>query len=326
MTEPISRRDFLEGSALALGAATGPGLAMGADDPPPYSGEIVDTHVHLWDLQALRLPWVAAATGRAKDVLAHDHLVADYLREAEGLRIARAVYMEVDVLEADQIKEAESIAGLCGSGKSPLVAAVVSGRPASDGFAAHLDRIKAFPSIKGVRQVLHTGATGPRDFLESAFVRGVRLLGERSLSFDLCLRNDQLEDGARLVELCPGTRFILDHCGNPHAGSLDLDGWRGGLARVARAGGGRVVCKVSGLYGNVTAADWPAEKLAPIVRTVLDLFGPDRVMFASDWPVVDLGSSLRGWVEALRRMVRLDPPGDQARLFRDNALRFYSIG
>ncbi len=324
MTDSISRRDFLEGSALALGAA-GPALASAADDPPLYSGEIVDTHLHLWDLRALRLPWVAAATGRAKDVLGGDHLLSHYAREAEGLRITRAVYMEVDVLEADQLKEAETISALCAKGGSPLVAAVVSGRPASDRFGDYLDRLKGNRFIKGVRQVLHTGATHPRYFLEDDFIRGVRLLGERDLSFDLCLRNDQLDDGAKLVELCPRTRFILDHCGNPHAGPNDLEAWRKGLAKVAGAGDGKVMCKVSGLYANVRLDEWPAERLAPIVRSVLDLFGPDRVMFASDWPVVDLGASLRGWVEALKRIVRPDRAEHQARLFRDNALRFYDL-
>ena len=320
----MTRRNFLEGSALALGAA--PGLTLGAaDDPPPYGGEIVDTHLHLWDLQAIRLPWVAAATGRAKEVLGGDHLLSDYARESEGLRITRAVYMEVDVAESDQAKEADLVSGLCEAGKSPLVAAVISGRPASKEFPAYLDRIRGNKWIKGLRQVLHTGTTPPRYFLEEDFVRGVRLLGDRGLSFDLCLRNDQLEDGARLVELCPGTRFILDHCGNPHAGALDLEGWRKGLVKVAEAGGQRAMCKVSGLYGNVQAADWPAERLAAIVRTVLDLFGPDRVMFASDWPVVDLGSSLRGWVETLKAIVRGDRADHQARLFRDNALKFYHV-
>ena len=323
MNDPITRRDFLEGTALALGAAA-PALAS-ADEPPLYSGEIVDPHLHLWDLKALRLPWVAAATGRAKDVLGSDHLLSDYARESEGLRIARAVYMEVDVLEADQVKEAETITALCARGGSPLVAAVVSGRPASPDFGAYLDGYKNNRYIKGLRQVLQTEATPPKYFLGDDFVRGVRLLGERDLSFDLCLRNDQLEDGAKLVDLCPKTRFILDHCGNPHAGSNDLDAWRKGLAKVAEAGEGRVMCKVSGLYANVKLDEWPPERLAPIVRTVLDLFGPDRVMFASDWPVVDLGASLRGWVDALKQVVRRDRPEHQARLFRDNALRFYHL-
>ena len=299
--------------------------ALGAEPPPLYDGEIVDTHLHLWDLNVIRPPWIEAATGRAREVLARDYRLADFAEAARGLKVTRAVYMEVDVAESDEVKEAEYVSRLCAEGRSPLVAAVISGRPASDGFGDYLDRFRGNPYIKGLRQVLHTGATPPDYCLEPAFVRGVRMLGDRGLSFDLCLRNDQLEAGAGLIERCPGTRFVLDHCGNPHAGSNDLDGWRRGIEKIAGLKGREVVCKISGLYGNVKAADWPAERLAPIVRSVIDLFGWDRVIFAGDWPVVNLGASYRAWVDALKQIVRADPPEAQAKLFRDNALRFYRL-
>lgn len=315
-----SRRAFL-GAGCTFAVAAG---ALGAE-PPLYDGEIVDTHLHLWELDAIRPPWIGSTTGHAKEVLARNHTLADFAEASRGEKVTRAVYMEVDVAEADEVKEAEHVARLCGEGKSPLVAAVISGRPASEGFADYLDRFKGNRFIKGLRQVLHTGATPLSYCLEPAFVRGVRMLGERGLSFDLCLRNDQLESGAGLIERCPGTRFILDHCGNPHAGRNDLGGWRRGLEKIAVLKDREVVCKVSGLYGNVTAAEWPADRLDPIVRTVIDLFGWDRVMFAGDWPVVNLGASYRTWVEALKRIVRADSSERQAKLFRDNAIKFYGL-
>ena len=207
-----------------------------------------------------------------------------------------------------------------------MAAAVVSGRPASDGFEDYLDRFKGNKFIKGLRQVLHTPATPPKFCLEEKFVKGVQLLGERGLSFDLCFRNDQLEYAAELIDRCPQTRFILDHCGNPHDGSRDLDGWKKGLAKIAEAKNRNVMCKVSGLYGNVSATDWPADKLAPVVRTVIDLFGPDRVMLASDWPVVNLGASFKMWVDgSCKQMVRSDPAANQKKLFHDNAVKFYGL-
>lgn len=323
MTENHSRRDFLhEAGALACAA---PVAQVIGGEPPGYDGPIVDAHLHLWDLQVVRPPWVAAATGRAKEVLARDHRLVEFAAARRGLDVSQAVYMEVDVAEADEVKEAEYVTRLCAEGSSPLVAAVISGRPASADFGAYLDRFQGNPTIKGLRQVLHTGATPPRFCLEPAFVRGVRLLGERGLSFDLCLRNDQLAAGAELIEQCPGTRFILDHCGNPHAGSLDLAGWQRGIERIAALKDRTVICKVSGLYGNVAAADWPAPRLAPLVRTVIDRFGWDRVIFASDWPVVNLGASYRTWVETLRQIVRADSPANQAKLFRENARKFYGL-
>ncbi len=323
MTESRSRRDFLQ-AAGAMAVAAPVSEALGGE-PPWYEGEIVDTHLHLWDLHVVRLPWVETATGHARDVLAHDHRLADFAEASRGLRVTQAVYMEVDVAEADEAKEAEYVSRLCADRQSPLVAAVISGRPAAADFAAYLDRFRENPHIKGLRQVLHTGATPARFCLEADFVRGVRLLGERGLSFDLCLRNDQLEVGAELIERCPETRFVLDHCGNPHAGPSDLDAWHRGLARIAGLRDRTVVCKVSGLYGNVQATDWPAARLAPLVRTVIDLFGWDRVIFAGDWPVVNLGASYRVWVETLKQIVRTDPPAHQAKLFRENARRFYAL-
>jgi predicted TIM-barrel fold metal-dependent hydrolase len=299
--------------------------AEGLDAPGLYAGEVIDTHQHLWNLKELRLPWVNDLRGKPREILGRDYLVSDYAEATRGLRVTRAVYMEVDVAEADQVKEAEFVTGVCAGGKTPMVAAVISGRPASDGFKDYLDRFKGNKFVKGLRQVLHTPATPPKFCLEEPFVRGVRLLGERGLSFDLCLRNDQLDDGAALIDRCPETRFILDHCGNPHNGQADLAGWRRGLAKVANAKNRNVLCKVSGLYANVTAAEWPAEKLAPLVREVIDRFGWDRVLFAGDWPVVNLGASFKVWLEAVKQIVRADRPEDQKQLFHDNAVKFYRL-
>ena len=319
----MTRRDFLKAAAAAAFAGT----AVQAQEKPGklYDGPIVDTHEHLWDLQELKLPWVAGLTGKPKEILGRDFLLADYAEAIRGLNVTRSVYIEVDVAEADQLKEADFVTKLCAEGKTPMVAAVISGRPAADKFKDYLDRFKDNKYIKGLRQVLHTPATPPKLCLEDQFIKGVQLLGERKLSFDLCFRNDQLEFGAELVDRCPGTRFILDHCGNPHHGTLDLAGWEKAIAKIAAAKNRNVMCKVSGLYGNVTAAAWPAAKLAPIVRKVIDLFGWDRVMFASDWPVVNLGASLKTWVDVVQQIVKGDTPDNQKKLFHDNAVRFYGL-
>jgi predicted TIM-barrel fold metal-dependent hydrolase len=324
---PLTRRDFFQAAAATAGGLAAMSDSTAAEPADAiYDGPIVDTHEHLWDLKQIRTNWLGGLTGKPKEILAHDHLNSDYATAIDGLKIVKSVYMEVDVVEEDQVKEAEFVTKVCADGKTPMVAAVISGRPASDGFADYLDRFKGNKYIRGLRQVLHTPATPPKFCLEEKFVKGVRLLGERSLSFDLCFHNDQLEYGAELVDRCPDTRFILDHCGNPHDGKLDLAGWRAGLEKVAKAKNKQVMCKVSGLYANVTAAEWPAEKLGPVVRTVIDLFGWDRVMFASDWPVVNLGASLKVWVATLKQIVRTDSAANQKKLFHDNAVRWYALG
>src|SRR4051794_5325789 len=140
--QPGSRRDFLATASLAGVLSPLASLPFLSADDGLYAGEIIDTHQHLWNLKKLRLPWVEGLTGKPKMILGHDYLLSDYDEASRGLGIHRTVYMEVDVAEDDEIKEAEYVAEVCAGGKTPMAAAVISGRPASEGFARYLDRFK----------------------------------------------------------------------------------------------------------------------------------------------------------------------------------------
>jgi predicted TIM-barrel fold metal-dependent hydrolase len=306
----MTRRDFVRQAAAVAFAADAAGAA--GLEPLP----IIDTHQHLWDLKKFKLPWL-----KPDSPLHRDYLTADYLKATAGLNVVQAVYMEVDVVPEQHVAEAEYVIGLCKRADNPTVAAVIGGRPASDGFAAYLDRFRHVAAVKGVRQVLHNEGTPAGACLDRAFVRGVRLLGERGLSFDLCMRPGELADAAKLVAECPGTRFILDHCGNPDVRAKDLSAWKRDVAAVAKRP--NVVCKVSGFVGGAGPGKWTADDLAPVVRHVFEAFGPRRVMFGGDWPVCLRAATFQQWVEAL---VTLTPEGQRRRLFHENALIFYGLG
>jgi predicted TIM-barrel fold metal-dependent hydrolase len=289
---------------------------------------IVDTHQHLWDLARIRPPWLKPGSP-----LARDFVTKDYLEATRGLNVVKAVYMEVAVADADLVAEAEYVIGLCRRDDNPTVAAVIGGRPASDGFAHYIRRFKDSPYVKGVRQIVGRGKRETHPCLDPAFVRGVRLLGQLGMSFDLCVGAAELLDGANLVGQCPDTRFIVDHCGNadPNAfragdapRSHDPDLWRKGVD--ALAGTPNTVCKISGIVARMERGKWAAEDLAPVVDHCLDAFGPDRVLFASDWPVCTRGAALREWVAALKQIVSARPRANQRKLFHDNAVRFYGLG
>lgn len=307
----MNRRAFL-GSAVAGTSAAA--LAAAADEEPL---PIVDTHQHLWDLRRFRLPWLEKGSS-----LDRNYLMRDYLKAADGLNIVKTVYMEVDVDPAQQVDEADCVIGLCQRADNPMVAAVISGRPAADGFAAYLARYKDSALIKGIRQVLHGASTPRGTCLDRKFVAGVRRLGDLGMSFDLCMRPDELLDAAKLVDACPEMRFILDHCGNAPVQNKDLSGWKKGIAAVARRK--NVVCKVSGIVAGARK-EWTADDLAPAVKHTLEVFGPDRVMFAGDWPVCTGRATLRQWVEALKSIVRDRPRPEQKKLFHDNAVAFYGL-
>ncbi len=279
---------------------------------------IVDTHQHLWDLTKFRLPWL-----KEGDVFNKSHVMSDYLKATAGLNVVKSVYMEVDVAPEQQTAEAEYVVGLCQRADNPMVAAVISGRPASDGFATYIGQFKDSAYIKGVRQVLHVDSTPPGYCLDAAFIKGVRLLGELGKSFDLCMRAKDLPDAAKLIDACPGTRFILDHCGNADVKEMDRTQWQKDMREVARRK--NVVCKVSGIVASAEPGKWTADDLAPIVNHTMDVFGPDRVMFGGDWPVCTKAATYRQWVEALQEIVSERDEESRRKLFYGNAVRFYGL-
>jgi predicted TIM-barrel fold metal-dependent hydrolase len=316
MNDTPDRRKFL---GRALGTAAGLATAMSESDAAQEQRlAIVDTHQHLWDLNRFRLPWIQKGSP-----LARSFVMKDYLNATAGLNVVKAIYMEVDVDPSQQQAEADYVIDICRRGKSPTVAAVISGRPASSGFEKYVSSYRGHRYIKGLRQVLHNKGTPAGYCLAPAFVKGIRLLGELGLSFDLCVRSSELGDAVKLIEACPHTRFILDHCGNASVQARDLNQWRRDMARVARCR--NVVGKVSGIVASARPGKWTADDLAPIINHTLDVFGPDRVMFGGDWPVCTLAASYRQWVEALKHVVRNRPIADRRKLFHDNAVKFYGL-
>jgi L-fuconolactonase len=335
----ISRRQFVRQTARAaltagsLGTLTSRGMSKEAK----ASGRapalpIIDTHQHLWDLTKLRPPWLEGA-GK----LNRSYVTKDYLEAIQGLDVAQAVYMEVDVDPQQQLAEAEYVIELCQRKDNPTCAAVISGRPAAAGFRDYITRFKGSPYIKGIRHIPKAAEIQEGLWAKKEFIQGIRLLGELGMSFDLCAPPSELPNAAKLVDQCPVTRFILDHCGNadpkafrrrrrrgekPEPPRHDPDQWRRDVAALAQRK--QVVCKISGIVASAPEG-WKPDDLAPIINHCIDVFGPDRVMFASDWPVCTRMATLAQWVEALREVIREREEPLQRKLLHDNAMQFYGL-
>jgi predicted TIM-barrel fold metal-dependent hydrolase len=335
----LDRRRFLRQTARAalatgtFGVAGCSSHAAENDNDPPKPGAcpIIDTHQHLWDLSKFRLPWL-----ETNKQLRRTFATKDYLQATQGLNVVKAVYMEVAVDPSQQLAEAEHVIELCRREDHPTVAAVIGGRPAADDFRRYITRFKDSPYVKGVR----ARQNDPELFFHERFVRGIRLLGELGMSFDLCPPPAQLGAATKLVDRCPHTRFILDHCGNADpmafrsAGKPKTDGgirkpqheagqWREDIARLAERQ--RVVCKISGIVARAAKGGWTPGDLAPIIDHCIAAFGPDRVMFGSDWPVCTQVASLRQWVEALEEVIKSRSQQQRRKLLHNNAIRFYGL-
>lgn len=323
----LSRREFVAAAAVSTTTLlTAPATAEDTKMLP-----LIDTHQHLWDVTKFKLPWLP------KDgVLARSYVMDDYRAAIAGTGIERSVYMEVDVAPEQQVAEAEHLIAICKSGTAPTVGAVVSGRPGEEeAFRKYINKLTDAPQIKGIRQVLHGDNTPAGYCLADGYVRSVQFLGEHRLSFDLCLRPNDLADGWKLADKCPDTRLILDHCGNadPKAWLTasrrgdqkpdhEVEAWKKSIAEIAKRK--NTLCKISGIIARVTK-EWSADDLAPIVNHCLDSFGPDRVIFGSDWPVCLLGAPLKDWTTALRQIVASRPAEEQQKLFSANAARYYRL-
>jgi predicted TIM-barrel fold metal-dependent hydrolase len=312
----MTRREF-----LAASAAAAPALSFAQDKPAMIPA--VDTHQHLWDLTKIKLNWLKDGdTG----VLAQSYTPKEYAAATAGLNVVKAVYMEVDVVPGDKQKEADYVLELCKAGNTPTCAAVLGGYPGRDGFAEYVKQFKGSKYVKGIRQVIHEDSTPKGYSLDPKFVKGVQLLGELGLSFDICIRPGELPDAGKLIDQCPGTRFILDHCGNADLKHTpaQCEQWKKDMADLAKRK--RLMCKVSGFIASAPAkGQWKLEELAPVINHTLDSFGPDRVMFGGDWPVVLRAASYKEWITTLREVVKGRPEGEQMKLFHDNAVGFYGL-
>ncbi len=329
----LSRRQFLQSSlvsipAIAAGSAfTAVSPAHAAEDPRSL---VIDCHQHLWDLKRQKLPWLSGVP----PILNKTFGLPEYREATAGLNI-RSLYMEVDVAPEQLAAEAEHVISLAKDPDSKLVAAVIGGRPEDERFPAAIESVVLSPYVKGIRRVLHGDGTPPGTCLGKTFVKSIRWLGEHDRSFDLVLKPTNLSDGVRLSEECPDTRFILDHCGNADARAFNpkLDpsqapahkaaDWKRDIDRLAKRP--NVICKISGVIAFLPEKVPAAESLAPIVNHCLDAFGPERVVFGSDWPVCLLGRPLEVWVAALTEIIRTRPAEDQRKLWSGNALRHYKL-
>lgn len=334
----LDRREFhkqFATAAVALGSAGLVGNTLLSAEDKPMAKQplpIVDTHQHLWDVKKFTLPWLKGAP----EVLSRSYVPSDYAKAIEGLNVVKSVYMEVDVAADQQQAEADYVLGICKAGDTTMVGAVISGRPNEpDAFRKYITQFKGNTAIKGVRQVLHSEGTPKALCLEPGFVKSVQLLGELGLSYDLCMRPGELADGAKLAELCPDTRFVLDHCGNADPAAFqsaaargkvepkhDAAAWKKDIQALADRK--NVICKISGIVAGA-AEKWDADLLAPPINHCLDSFGPDRVVFGGDWPVCLLRSTYRQWVEALLAIISNRPEAEQRKLLHDNAVKHYAL-
>jgi L-fuconolactonase len=280
---------------------------------------IIDAHVHLYDPKAIRFPWM---DGVPK--LNAPHGLSEYTRLTAGVEVDGLVFIEVDAGEGQHLEEARWVEAH--GAADPRLRGIVASMPLERGpsaVAADLDAFARLPHARGVRRLIQDHANEPGWALREPFVEAVRSLAGHELGFDLCIRHTQLRDVTELVRRCPEIRFVLDHIGKPGIAAGVTEPWRTELRALAAER--NVVCKISGVVTEADHAGWTYDEVAPYVAHAIDCFGFDRVMFGGDWPVSELATSYRRWVDVVDRVTAGASETDLRKLYRETAIAFYRL-
>lgn len=279
---------------------------------------IIDSHVHLWSPGRFKMSWLEGL-----EWLNRDYGLEDYIKHTRDIKVEGFVFVEAGLDAGNELAEVKWIAGL--SDQHGLLKGIVAAAPVEQGdqlrpFLEEL--VQAGPVVKGVRRLLQ-GEADPYFCLQPGFVKGVQLLAEYGLSFDICIYHYQLPGVIELVRRCPETTFILDHIGKPAIKQGEFENWWDNLRVLA--GQPNVACKISGMVTEADHQRWSQVELATYVEHTLEAFGEDRVLFGSDWPVVLLASSYHRWVETLNSLTQTWSAQARQKLWAENARRYYRL-
>lgn len=272
----------------------------------------IDSHHHLWSLARGDYGWMSPALGP----IYRDFAPADLAPHLKAAGIERTVVVQA----ADTVAETEYLLDLAEA--TDWIAGVVGwvDMEAADAVAT-LTRLAARPAFKGIRPMIQDL---PDDdwILRRALDPAFDALIDLGLSFDALVLPRHLPQLSARLERHPELACVIDHAAKPALASGDLGAWKADIARLAEETGCR--CKLSGLLTE--AGDRPElATVQPAAEHVLRAFGPDRVMFGSDWPVLNLAGDYAGWTAMVETLLASLPPEDRDRVWGGTACDFYLL-
>ena len=294
---------------------------------------MVDAHMHLWDLKRIRYPWLTPPlpVGITGDVspIARDYLLDDYLGDAAGggVHVRKIVHIEAGADPADALAETQWLQSMAAARGYPQ-AIVAHAELQRSGAAELLERHAAHRNVRGIRQILNwhpdpAKTYTPRDLLaDEAWWAGFARLKRHGLSFDLQIYPGQMPAAARLASHHPDTPLILNHTGMPvEKDAAGIDTWRSGMRALAAQP--NVAVKISGLA--MLDWHWSDASLRPFVLETLELFGAQRTMIASNFPVDRLFGTFGQFCAAYTRILAGASAAERANLYSGTAERIYRI-
>ncbi|HSP42925.1 MAG TPA: amidohydrolase family protein [Luteolibacter sp.] len=274
----------------------------------------IDSHHHLWAINDTDYVWMTEA---------HAVIRRDFLApELDAVLDESGIDGTVAVQARQMVEETEFL--LAFADANPRVRGVVGWVPLlENGGEPWLEKYATHPKLRGVRHVVHDEPDD--DFiLRPDFNEGIRNLPKYGLLYDILIFWKHLPQTIRFVDLHPEQPFVVDHIAKPRIAREAFDNeWAAGIRELAKRE--HVSCKISGMITEVRDAEWDADLLRPYFDTILEAFGPQRVMYGSDWPVCLLRGSYANWVHAVEQLASSLSLDEQAALWGGNAERIYQL-
>ncbi|MFL6578325.1 MAG: amidohydrolase family protein [Povalibacter sp.] len=276
----------------------------------------IDSHVHLWRFEADDYPWISAEMQSLKQ----DRLASDL----RPLMLEQGIDACIAVQAREKEEETDSLLDLAND--SPWIAAVIGWVDLTrDDISPRLEHWADVDRLRGFRYVLQNNPETPALVSSAAFLSGVRLLQNRSLVYEILISADQLKVMHPFCRALDDHWLVLDHLGKPDIRGRLLENWRRDVEPLARMP--HVVCKLSGLVTEAADATGKFDEshLHEYLDAALELFGPDRILFGTDWPVCTLVSSYAETTRIIERWSSRLSPAEQASLWGNTAARVYGL-
>ncbi|MFF4137103.1 amidohydrolase family protein [Streptomyces mirabilis] len=277
----------------------------------------VDAHHHVWDLSVRDQDWI---TGPELRPLRRDFGVSDLAPQARAAGVDRTVLVQTITVP----EETPEFLALAEQGE--LIAGVVGWTDLTrPDVADELARLRGLPGgrhLKGIRHQVQ-GEPDPEWLLRPDVRDGLAAVAEVGLVYDLVVLPHQLPACVRAAAGHPGLTFVLDHLGKPPIATGTLRPWATAVRALAALP--NTVCKLSGMVTEADHATWTVDGLRPYADTVLDAFGPGRLMFGSDWPVCTLAASYGQVVDVAEELTGGLGAEERAEVFGGTATRVYRL-
>jgi L-fuconolactonase len=274
----------------------------------------IDSHQHFWHYEPVKDAWM----NEDMDLIRRDFMPHDLIPLMEQLGFEGTVTVQVAQTEAETAFLLQLAAD------NPFIKGVVGwvDLKAAD-IAERLELLSENKKLKGFRHVIQT-EPDDRFMLSNEFKRGIGLLRQYGFTYDILIYPKHIKAAIELVKAFPEQPFVIDHLAKPFIKAQEIREWEADIRKIAQLP--NVYCKVSGMVTEADLHHWKTADLIPYLDVIFYAFGPDRLMFGSDWPVCLIASTYQQWVDLLDIYTKEALPANQREAFwGGNAIRFYNL-